>query len=189
MAPPACKTTGSNPDTLLATVSSRPYTAAISTLSEAPGTYTIYGQATDNLGATSPVQSTTFTVTPTLTSFVTQAISDTAIIVTWSPVPAGVNVLDLERSSNGGAFSSIAVLTGTTTSYTDTGLQPATQYAYRIRGTTGRVNGAYINAAALDTLLPGDADGDGTVGPNDLAIVLANLWHHRRSATLGHRRL
>jgi hypothetical protein len=167
--------TGTGGDTLLATLTARPYTTTINTLSQATGTYTVYAQAVDNLGATSPVQSATYTVTPAFSSIVAQATTDSNVTITWSTPPAGLPNIDVDRSMNGGPFIQIAVLDGTVTSYTDSGLTPDTQYAYQISPASGRSTGTDVTAAAIDTLLPGDADGNGTVGPNDLAIVLANF--------------
>lgn len=168
--------TGSGGDTVLYTASSSPFVASINTIGEAPGTtYTIYAQATNDQGQTSPVQTSSYTVTPTVSSITAQAISGSAINITWPAPPAGVSHLDLERSLNGGSFVQIATLSGTATSYPDTGLQSDSEYTYRIRATTSSANGSYITAASIYTFLPGDANGDGTVDINDLNIVLNSM--------------
>jgi hypothetical protein len=168
--------TGTGGDTLVDTETDYPYAGSLNTISQAPGTtYTVYAQATNNVGATSPVQSASYTVTPTVSSVTAVATSGTTITVSWPIAPRGIGNIDLERSQSGGSFVSIATLAGGTTSYPDTGLQPDTEYTYRIRAVTGGVNGSYVTAASIYTFLPGDANGDGTVDINDLNLVLGNM--------------
>jgi fibronectin type 3 domain-containing protein len=73
------------------------------------------------------------------------------INVSWSAPAGTVTEYRLERRTGAGDYTEIAQLTGTQTSYSDTGLQPSTTYSYRVRA--GNVTGlsAYSNVATATT--------------------------------------
>jgi hypothetical protein len=72
--------------------------------------------------------------------------SSTSIQLTWSDISNNEDGFSIERSlSSSSGFSQIATVGGNTTSYTSTGLNPATTYYYRVRAFNGVGNSAYSN--------------------------------------------
>jgi general secretion pathway protein G len=109
-------------------------------------------------------------------AFTARAASGSEIELSWQRVPAADNYQIL-RAAGGGAYASIALLAGTVTSFSDTGLTPGTTYNYRIvdrcnagdtpgcsevsaitqtAGGGGGGSGCFIATAAFGTPLAGE---------------------------------
>jgi hypothetical protein len=73
------------------------------------------------------------TETPSSTNAV--AVSSSRIDISWRDNSPNETGFELHRSSTGpsGAFSSLASIGANTTSYSDAGLSPSTQYCYKVR--------------------------------------------------------
>jgi hypothetical protein len=98
---------------------------------------------------------TTPTVPPQPTNLVAAGASQIAIALSWNVVLDATSIL-LERSTTGtGGWTSVATLTNTTTTYTDTGLSPNTAYYYRITGINGAGNSLPSSVASASTLASG----------------------------------
>ncbi|NLT21214.1 MAG: leucine-rich repeat protein [Syntrophomonadaceae bacterium] len=95
--------------------------------------------------------------TPILTNIILApsqliAVADgTSVTLTWTDNSSNETVFDIERKDNGGSFNPIATVRSGTTSYVNSGLNPNTQYTYRVRAMTSTASSAYSNEAAVTT--------------------------------------
>ena len=83
-----------------------------------------------------------------------QAASGTQVDLHWgdnSTIETGYVV---ERSQSGGAFTVVATLPPSTTSYSDTALNPNTPYAWRVKATNFQADSAYTNTLSITTPIP-----------------------------------
>ncbi len=64
--------------------------------------------------------------------------------VSWAPSTGNVVTYELERSTNGTNFETVAVLSGGITSYVDTAVTAGTDYFYRICAEDGTQDSAYV---------------------------------------------
>lgn len=91
--------------------------------------------------------------TPTLTSATPS--STTMVTLAWSNISPFATGVKVERKTGAsGAYSQIALLPGSATGYTDTGLTPGTQYTYRIRASDGAGDSAYSSEVTATTPIP-----------------------------------
>lgn len=89
---------------------------------------------------------------PTGLSVAAVPLSSTSLQLSWTDNADNETGFRIERSTAGGAFvelSSQAPANAGT--FTDTGLQPSTTYAYRVRATNAGGNSAYSNTATATT--------------------------------------
>jgi hypothetical protein len=70
----------------------------------------------------------------------------TSINVTWDPV-TGASGYEVERSTGSGAYANVG--SATATEYNDTGLDPETEYRYRVIATAGTLKSAPSNPTSL----------------------------------------
>ncbi|MDR2675383.1 MAG: fibronectin type III domain-containing protein, partial [Opitutaceae bacterium] len=82
------------------------------------------------------------------------AAGQTAIALTWTASASEGAAYELERKSGGGDFAPVATLPAGTVSYSDTGLNPATTYTYRLRAVKDGRFSAYTAGAAAATEEP-----------------------------------
>jgi hypothetical protein len=75
-------------------------------------------------------------------------VSSSSVMVSWSAV-AGATSYTIQRAAAGGAFANAG--TSTTTSYTDTGLNPGTEYRYRVAATTSGGTSDYSGEVVAQT--------------------------------------
>jgi hypothetical protein len=89
------------------------------------------------------------------TGLAATGISGSQIQVTWSnPTPNDATGIKIERSTSmGGPFTQIAIVAGSATSLTDSGLAPGTTYYYQIRATNQAGDGPYTGPVAGNTLI------------------------------------
>jgi len=92
------------------------------------------------------VMTSTSISTPSPLSFTATSVSSTQIDLTWA-YPAGKNINTIIERKTGadGKWSTIAQLSAGVLKYSDTGLQPETQYFYRIKG----AESAYIHSVTV----------------------------------------
>ncbi|GEM_PF-6370222 len=82
-------------------------------------------------------------------------ISTTEVLVIWTDNAANETGFELERGdANCANFVKIKDLPPNTVNYTDSGLQAATTYCYRIRAVNGNVTSDYSNTDRATTLTP-----------------------------------
>lgn len=167
--------TGAGGDTLLATVSASPYSGTLSTTSLPLGQQTLYAVAIDNLGASSLSVSTTLTVQPAASGVTATATGGRTVHLTWAGGAGGFDGFAIERSASGGAFTPVAQVPATATTFDDSGLTPGTSYVYRLRAISGGVQSNAVASNAANTWIMGDADGDGSVTFNDFLILQNNM--------------
>jgi hypothetical protein len=79
------------------------------------------------------------------------AINSSEIDLNWTDNSGDETGFEIERSLDGSNFSWIASLGANTTSYPNTGLNPATTYYYRVAASNGAGNSAYSNDASATT--------------------------------------
>lgn len=87
----------------------------------------------------------------TPTNLTASPISATQVNLTWSDSNPDETGFRIERKIGTGAFSEIAVVGANVLSYSDTGLTPNTDYAYRVRAYSGQGNSRYSNEALTTT--------------------------------------
>jgi subtilisin family serine protease len=104
---------------------------------------------------------------------------DPSITLTWSDNASGEDGYSIERSMSGGGFAQIADVAADTTTFTDSNLSPATEYAYRIMAYNSISNSFYSAVAAAITKSAGSGGGGGGCSivagesaPVDVLIVL-----------------
>ena len=71
--------------------------------------------------------------------------SDTQIDLAWTDNSADETSFKVERSLDGVSFSQVASLPANTVAYSDMGLDPGTQYFYRVRASNANGNSPYSN--------------------------------------------
>jgi hypothetical protein len=86
---------------------------------------------------------------PAVPSNLTATAARTAQLgLAWADQSASVTGFKIERSTDGSTFTQIATVGASTTTYSDTGLTPGTQYWYRVRATSASGDSAYSNQAS-----------------------------------------
>lgn len=79
--------------------------------------------------------------------------SSSTIGLTWTlPAQSLTNIRVYRSTISGGAFSQIASISGTNTSYTDTGLTAATTYYYKVQGSNSVGPSPASNEASVTTM-------------------------------------
>jgi hypothetical protein len=117
---------------------------------------------------------------------------DMAIRLTWTnPSPNDATGIRIERSltPNPADFREIAIVGRNDTSFNDTGLSPATQYYYRIRGTNQIGNGDYSDTATGITHVaaPSLATGNVSHAEIDLTWTQSGNDHYMVERSFGDR--
>jgi len=127
----------------------------------APGTLYYYRVQANNADGNSPnsnaAQASTQAAQPPATpsGLTATGIATNQISLTWIDNSGNEDGFNLERSTNGGNYSSLALLAAGATSYSDANLVAGTTYFYRVqafRSCWG--NSAYSTPASAATLLP-----------------------------------
>jgi hypothetical protein len=117
-------------------------------------TYTWQVRYEDNYGDWSAYsKASSYTVIPTVGKLTTKALSAASIGLSWTTAPGANYKIVIQRAIAGGRFHTAALLPGTATSFTDTGLSASTDYTYRIEVlTSGDVAGSFVVSAPTETL-------------------------------------
>ncbi len=125
-----------------------------------PGTtYTYRIRARNSEGnaewSNEPDETTDATVPDAVTGLSATAASSTAISLSWTAPNAhgeAISGYRLERKAGSDSFALVSSsIAGGATTYTDTGLTPATMYTYRIRAVNSEGNGAWSNEPSATT--------------------------------------
>lgn len=84
-----------------------------------------------------------------------QGLSTTEIRVTWTDTAADESGFDVERAATAeGPFTRVQQLPADTETWTDSGLQPSTEYFYRVRATNGGGASDYVGPVGAMTEAP-----------------------------------
>ncbi|NOZ94248.1 MAG: PKD domain-containing protein, partial [Acidobacteria bacterium] len=81
-----------------------------------------------------------------------QAPGPHTVIVSWSNGAVGQDTVEVQRATGPGTFFGLATLPGAAVSFTDTSVQPATTYRYRLRAFNGC--GASPDSPVASVLVP-----------------------------------
>ena len=79
------------------------------------------------------------------------AVSASQINLQWTDRATNETGYKIERSTNGTAFSQIAIVAANATTYASTGLTRNKTYYYRVRATGGGGDSAFSNTASAKT--------------------------------------
>ncbi len=101
--------------------------------------------SSDNGGTTQPPSN------PAPTGLAANATGTTTITATWTAPSTAVTQFILQRSTGGGAFSEVGRPGAAATSWDDTGLQPNTQYTYRLAAVRSGSTSDYSATASATT--------------------------------------
>lgn len=85
------------------------------------------------------------------TALQAQAVSQTAVRLTWSYNSSDEEGFYVERKTANTVYAPVAKLSANTTSYDDSGLAPGTAYTYRVRAYLGVSTSGYSNEASATT--------------------------------------
>lgn len=121
------------------------------------GTYTVTLTVTDNGGLSNAATTSVVVSAPALpsapTGLTATAVSRRAVRLDWTNTAVGQIDVRIERCLGSGCtnFVQIAVVSGTATTFTDTGRASRTTYTYRVRGRTAAGDSMYSNTASART--------------------------------------
>jgi subtilisin family serine protease len=121
-----------------------------------PGTEYFYRlratAGTTNGPYTGTVAATTLDAPTPPAAVTAETLSPSSIKLTWTNTSAIQTYVKIERSFDGNNWAQVAVVSATTTTWTNSSLLPSTQYFYRLRATAGTTDGPYSGAVAATTL-------------------------------------
>jgi autotransporter-associated beta strand protein len=165
------------------------------------GTTYYYQVVENNVDGNSPVSNTAHASTQaaqppaTPSNLVATAVATNQINLAWIESSTNEDGFNLERSTNGGNYSSLAMLAPGVTNYSDTGLAPGTTYYYQIQAfRTCWGNSGYFGPASATTLLPPlpvtplglvAVPGNGQINLSWLASPGASSYNLKRSTSSG----
>jgi len=121
-----------------------------------PGTYTATLTVTDSAGALSTATST-IVVNPLLpaapNNLTATALTRGSIGLKWTNGTTDQTEVQIERCTGSSCtnFTQVAVVAGTATTFTDSGLAKRTTYRYRVRAHSALGNSPYSNIASART--------------------------------------
>jgi fibronectin type 3 domain-containing protein/lysophospholipase L1-like esterase len=112
------------------------------------------GDSSPSAVVSATTQAPPVTTPPAPASLTATAFSSTRIDLAWSNV-VGETGYRVERSTGGGSWVAVAIRSADVTSYSDTGLTPATAYSYRVVATNS-AGGSPPSPVASATTLDND---------------------------------
>ncbi len=84
-------------------------------------------------------------------SLIGNVVSSSQINLIWSDGSNNESGFKIERQTGTGSFTQIATVGANVTTYSNTGLTPATSYTYRVRATNSAGDSAFSNTASATT--------------------------------------
>jgi hypothetical protein len=117
-----------------------------------------------------------------------QATSSTEIRLTWKDNSTNETAFRVDRKLRGGTFQTVLTLAAGTTSAVSTGLQPGTEYIFRVRAGGAAGSSAYSNTVSATTLSatsppppppPGLLDGSAICGDGETLCLLGSQFKVR----------
>ena len=114
----------------------------------------VNGQSTS---ARAYIQFTVPALPPSASTLTATRNSDTSVSLAWTEASGVKESVRIERSTDGAAYSEIASVSGTATSYTDSSTSADHTYTYRIRYYNKNAYGAYSSTASV-TMSPAAPD-------------------------------
>lgn len=111
---------------------------------------------------------------PAPTDLAATAASDTAIDLAWEAGGDGAATFAVERGEDAVTFAEIDTTAGDTTEYSDTGLDPETEYTYRVRALNQAGYSAYsdTDSATTEMAAPAAPTGLAATATSDTTIDL-----------------
>lgn len=109
----------------------------------------IYGSVLSLQQVTAHYSSAFFPAGPS--SLAGTPVQPSEVNLIWTNHAANAQSTSIERSLDGISFSQVASMSSGVSSYSDTGLTPATSYFYRVRSINGYGSSAYSNTISLST--------------------------------------
>lgn len=120
------------------------------------GTYTISVKAIDSEGFESNVATTTINILSAIPSAPSDLsavqFNGSRIDLSWTDNAFNESSLQLQRKVGAGNFSTLATLGASVTSYSDTNIEPNTEYSYRILASNSEGNSDWSNTVTLTTM-------------------------------------
>jgi hypothetical protein len=107
----------------------------------------------------------TFTLIKPPINLVAVAVSSSQIDLTWTDQTATETGFSIERKTLGSTYAEIATVGANVIAFSDTGLNPNTQYFYRVRAFSANNTSSYTNEASATTAL------DTPAAPSNLAVT------------------
>lgn len=163
---------GTGPYTEITTLSANATSYTNSGLTD--GTlYTYRVRAYNTIPADSSYSNSAVTVTPlnSPTGLTATALSGSQVKLTWADNSQSEDGYKIERRGSDGNYSQIAVVGPNTATYTDSGLNQATTYWYRVRAYNGAAGDSlYSNEASVTTLTAGGEGSGGGGGGGGCSI-------------------
>jgi hypothetical protein len=117
-----------------------------------------------------------------------QATSSTEIRLTWKDNSTNETAFRVDRKLRGSTFKTVLTLAAGTTSAVSTGLQPGTEYIFRVRAGGAAGSSAYSNTVSVTTLSatsppppppPGLLDGSAVCGDGETLCLLGSQFKVR----------
>jgi len=139
----------------------------------APNTQYFYRVRANNAGGNSGYSNEANATTPNVppvapaapTDLLAAGVSQTRIALLWTDAANNESGYEVERSSDGVAFSALATLPADSNSHNDDGLPVATGFYYRVRAVNGGAVSAYSNSAFAVTTSGGGGGGGPAIPP------------------------
>ena len=165
--------------TLVNTDTSSPYSYSWNTATASNAAHSLTVRAYDGATPANVTNSEAVSVTvdnsaPTIAgNFRSTSTTLNSITLDWDTSTDNRGVTGYRLTRNG---TTITTTSGSTLSYTDSGLSPGTSYSYTIVALdqAGNTSPAASLSASTQASTPGDLNGDGRVNITDLSILLSN---------------
>lgn len=122
-------------------------------------------------------------VTPTSVVLSATVLSPTSVRLNWSDSNTYKTGFEIQRRLSGGSYAWLSTVSSTTTTITDTTVQPSTTYDYRVRVLNAGVGSPYIAVTATTTANPAAAPTSLTASPQSATSVLLSWADNSNNET------
>lgn len=119
------------------------------------------------------------------TGLTEESVTSSSVEMSWTDVATNESNYIVQRSLNGGSYTTVRLLPANTTSWTDTGRDDNTTYYYRVYARNATGNSSYSNVLNVTTLLAAPDDPTTLIitGVNTNSITM--MWSDQSDNELG----